>query len=206
MATSIDWPTKVISVYRDDLIHVSGTIYRCDTNALRKELKQLEASEGGRVYPVTHTHNDETSAAGVVYARVINLQSPYSIQFLPDEQWTVILQGSNNNLFDVENGILAQNQVQVIPTNSAGLQTVAIGTAVTPQDKTDIINGIFNYQYEGAETFAQYLRLSRSILWGIVAKVGNVFSFRSRDNGKTRITATTDGSGSRTNVSIDDAD
>lgn len=31
------------------------------------------------------------------------------------------LEGSNNNIWDVENGILNQNQVQVIPTNSAGL-------------------------------------------------------------------------------------
>jgi hypothetical protein len=50
--------------------------------------------------------------------------------------YSVRLSGSNNNLFDVEAGILVQNTVQVIAGNSAGLidvpsvDTAAIISAV----------------------------------------------------------------------------
>lgn len=120
MAITIDWPTQVISIPRADLTLVSGTIYTCDTNAVRLELKSIEAGEG-MPFVDTHRHNTEVTVAGITYARTIEIINGYSIQFTPDEQWTVILEGSNNNFFDVQNGILVQNQVQVISTNAAGL-------------------------------------------------------------------------------------
>ena len=61
-----------------------------------------------------------------------------------DGQYSVRLAGSNNNFFDVENGILNQNQVQVIPGNAAGLIVHTSGSGVTEQDKTDIINGVWD--------------------------------------------------------------
>ena len=121
MAISIDPATKIISVPQADLTLVSGTIYKMDTNAFRLELNALMASEPFMPFIDPNRHNTEVTVAGVTYARVIEIINGYSVAFTPDSQWTVILEGSNNNIFDVENAILEQNQVQVIPTNSAGL-------------------------------------------------------------------------------------
>jgi hypothetical protein len=106
-----------------------------DTNQFRLDLMALMATEDLMVCVDANRHNTEVTVAGVTYARVIEMINGYSVEyarviemingysveFAPDSQWTVILEGSNNNIFDVENGILQQNQVQVISTNSAGL-------------------------------------------------------------------------------------
>ena len=142
MAISVNWPTGVVSIPLADLTLVSGTIYKADTNAIRLELKGLEDSIEGMPWPRITRHNTEVTVAGVTFARTIEVINNYSIQFTPDSQATVILEGSNNNFFDVENGILVQNQVQVISTNSAGLQKVTSGSGVLPSDVTDIKNAV----------------------------------------------------------------
>ena len=125
MAIIVDWPTKTISIHRTDpeVSNVTGTLYELDTDAFRLTLKNLEDDEAGMVWPRTHKHNTEVTVAGTTYARFVEIVNGYKVQFLPDASWTVRLAGSNNNLFDVENGILVQNSVQVIPGNSAGLIT-----------------------------------------------------------------------------------
>lgn len=118
---TIDWGnTYVIDIPQSFLTLLSGTIYELDTDIFRKELKTLEASEIGIVFPDTHTHFTEITIAGIAYARAISIIVPYSVEF-EDGQYTVILRGSNNNIWDVQGGILQQNQVQLVPTNSAGL-------------------------------------------------------------------------------------
>lgn len=121
MAITIDKLTSVISVPQADLTLVTGTIYECDTEAVRLEIMAILASEDYMPCIDAFRHNTEATVAGVTYARLIEIINGYSVQFTPDSQWTVILKGSNNNIFDVENGILVQNQVQVISNNSAGL-------------------------------------------------------------------------------------
>ncbi len=120
MAISINWQTQVIFVPQADLTLVGGTLYELDTDAFRLALKDLEDGEEGQPFPDTHRHNTEVSVAGTTFARSIEIINGYSVEF-EDGQYTVRLVGSNNNLFDVENGILAQNQVQIIAGNSAGL-------------------------------------------------------------------------------------
>lgn len=138
----INWLTKVITIPIIDLTHDSGTLYLLNTNDLRKWLKDIEDSEEGIAYLDTHRHNTEVTVAGITYARTIEIINGYSITF-EDGQYSVILSGSNNNVWDIANGILNQNQVQVIPTNSAGLQTVVSGSGVTEQDKTDIATAVW---------------------------------------------------------------
>jgi hypothetical protein len=122
MTISIDYGnTNVITVEQEDCTFVSGTFYRLDTDVFRLALKALEAGVDGISFPKTHDHNTEVTVAGQTYSRTVEILSPYSVQFLPDSAWTVELTGSNNNIWDVGGGILVQNQVQVIPTNSAGL-------------------------------------------------------------------------------------
>jgi hypothetical protein len=143
MALSIDPLTHIIYVPKADLTFVSGTLYELDTDAFRLELKEWEYSEEGIVQLVTHRHNTELTVAGTTYARSIEILSPYSVEF-EDGQYTVILVGSNNNIFDVEGGILEQNQVQVIPTNAAGLIVTISGSGVTEQDKLDIADRVLD--------------------------------------------------------------
>lgn len=145
MAISIEWGTRIITIPKSYLTLVSGTLYELDTNQFRKDLKALEDDEEGMPFPDTHKHNTEVTVAGVTYARFIEIINGYSITF-EDGNYSVRLSGSNNNIFDVENGILNQNNVQIISQNSAGLQVVTQGSGVTAQDKLDIADRVWDEQ------------------------------------------------------------
>jgi hypothetical protein len=126
----IDWITGIIHVPRAFLNLVAGTLYQLDTDALRLVLKEIEDSEEGATFPDTHRHNTQYTVAGVTYARSIEIINGYSVHF-ENGLYSASLIGSNNNLFDVQAGILVQNAVQVIPNNSAGL-IVSNATVVAP--------------------------------------------------------------------------
>ncbi len=130
MAITIDWATKIISVPQADLTFVSGTLYELDTNWFRMQLKNIEDSSDGMPFERTHKHNTEVVILGTVFARVLEIINGYSITF-EDAAYTVKLVGSNNNFFDTAGGILNRNQVQVIPTNSAGLIASAADRAIS---------------------------------------------------------------------------
>lgn len=169
---SVDLITHIISVPKADLTLISGTLYEHDTNAFRLELKSWEDSEEGITQPKTHNHNTAVTVAGTTYARAIVMLPPYSVCY-ENGQYTVILKGSNNNIFDVANGCLVQNEVQIIPTNSAGLIQVTSGSGVTAQDKTDIINGVWDealdtHIIEGSS--GQLLTTAENLI-GIIAKL-----------------------------------
>lgn len=144
MALSVDWATKVITVPQSYCTHITGTLYELDTNQMRLDLKDLEDDVIGIVFPDTHRHNTTVTVAGVTYARTIEIINGYSVVFDPNTAWSVRLAGSNNNVFDIENGILTQNQVQVIPTNSAGLIQVTSGSGVLPSDVADIAAAVWD--------------------------------------------------------------
>jgi len=134
MAFSVNPLTYKISIPKTDLTLVSGTLYTYDTDTFRLALKAWEASVEGIVHQKTHNHNTEVTIAGVVYARAIAILSPYSIEF-EDGQYSVKLTGSNNDIWDIQSGILVQNQVQVIPTNAAGLIVTAGGGGGSTADE-----------------------------------------------------------------------
>ena len=121
MAITINHNTNVISVPQADLTLITGTLYELDTNTFRLNVLALLDDADGMPLDDVFIHNTAVTVAGTTFARTIEVLVPYSIQFTPDSQYSVRLVGSNNNIFDVENSILVQNQVQVIPTNSAGL-------------------------------------------------------------------------------------
>ncbi len=137
MALTVDWNAKVISIPQSDLTFISGTLYDADTDAIRLQLKSIEAGEG-IPFEDTHRHNTEVTIVGVTFARTIEIINGYSLQFTPDSQYTVRLTGSNNNFFDVANGVLVQNQVQVIPNNSAGLVVVNTGSGLSPEQDSNL--------------------------------------------------------------------
>ena len=132
MAISITYATLVIYVPKAYLNPESGTIYSLDSDVFRLDLKDLEDDEEGIAHPDTHRHNPEVTIAGVTYAKTIEIINNYSVEF-EDGQYTVIIEGSNNNFHDVLAGILVQNQVQVIPTNAAGL-IVGGGAGATAEE------------------------------------------------------------------------
>lgn len=139
MAISVDHATRIITIPQADLTLISGTLYELDTNVFRQNLKDFEDGEAGIVLPNTHRHNTEVTVAGTTFARTLEIINGFSIAFSPDTQYSVRLVGSNNNIFDVESGILQQNQVQVIANNSAGLIS-----------GTETFTAISNSEYLGA--------------------------------------------------------
>lgn len=137
MAISITWGTKVITIPQSYLTLITGSLYELDTDQFRLDLKALEDDEEGVAFPDTHRHNTEITIAGVTYARTIEIINGYSITF-ENGSYSVRLSGSNNNFFDVENGILNQNNVQVISQNSAGLIVKSIGSGLSTEEATKL--------------------------------------------------------------------
>lgn len=145
MTITIDEATQVITVEQSDLTPVTGTLYEMDTNVYRLAVGALLASERYMWMDPAFNHNGEVSVAGTTFARIIEQTNGYVLLF-ENLTYSVRLAGSNNNLFDVENGILTQNLVQVIAQNSAGLVRVDTGGA----DTASIIGavedwGVINY-------------------------------------------------------------
>lgn len=136
MATDVNRLTDVLTVPQTDLTFVSGTLYEQDTRAFWEELKAIEASEEGIVWPDFQEHESQTTVAGVTYAEFIIMLAPYTVTF-EDGQYAALLSGSNNNIFD--EGIINRNQVSIVPTNSAGLivgsDVTASGLAVAVWDR-----------------------------------------------------------------------
>jgi len=138
MAISVNPITHVIYVPKTDLTWDSGTLYNHNTDAFRLQLKAWEESVEGIVQLKTHNHNTSITVAGITYARAISILPPYSVEY-ENGEYTVVLIGSNNNIFDVANGILVQNYVQVIPTNAAGLITVISGSGMSEEEHNELM-------------------------------------------------------------------
>lgn len=123
MAIIVDWANSIINVPRADMTLIQSNpteIRELDTNSFRLELRDLEDSEDGRPFPITHNHNEDVLVGGISLADVLIIREPYTITF-EDGQYAVYLQGSNNNILEKTN----KNQVSVNPSNSAGLITSA---------------------------------------------------------------------------------
>lgn len=160
MAITLDPATKIYSIPQADLTLVTGTLYSADTDALRIEMMSLLASEPYIWMPDSYNHNTEVVVAGVTYARTLTTLNGYSYTFTPDSQWSVRLEGSNNDFWDIEAGFLNQNQVQVIPTNSAGL-IINEGQSLTPGDLDDIADAVWDEPLAGhttASTFGEWVQ------------------------------------------------
>lgn len=133
MAISIDWASGVISVPQADLTNLGGGVYELDVDAFRLELKDLEDSEAGMAFPTTHNHNTEVTLSGVTYARVVEVLSPYTVEF-EDGSYTVACVGANHNLSDVK----VVNSVSLIIGNSAGLIVVTSGSGLSVEQATQL--------------------------------------------------------------------
>jgi len=155
MGILVDGPTKVITVNQIDCTLVSGSLYSLDTEAVfRTQVNAWSASEEGLPYQRPIDHNSEYTVFGATYARKVEVINSFSVQFLPDTDWSVLLQGSNNNIADIENGILIKNSVLPIPNNAAGLIVRESGVSgLTAQESAmlthmrDMFEADFVYNY-----------------------------------------------------------
>jgi len=151
MPLSIDWATKIITIPQTYLTHISGDIYELNVNEFRLDLKDIEDTAEGMVFPDTHRHVTETTVGGVTYSRFVEIINNFTVTF-EDGIYIVNLVGANNNILDVTN----LNYVSVRSANSAGLQTVVQGSGVTEQDKLDIADKVWDepreaHKIEGTE-------------------------------------------------------
>jgi len=156
MALQIDWvgglatpPYKaLVTIPQADLIFVSGAFYQLDTMAFWNELKALEATEIGIVFGDLQVHNEDYTVGGTNYADAVLMQCQVKFEDT-GSAYSVGLINSNNDIWDVEGGILIPTPlVTVIAGNSAGLVIIVstdtatieakVDTLITAQDLTNI--------------------------------------------------------------------
>lgn len=155
MAVSVDYSGAVLRIVvpQADLTLISGSLYELDTDWFFDQVKALEAATNGIVFQNAIDHNPEYTIAGVTYARKIEIMNStntnpvfgapntdeYEVFFSPDTTYSVRLAGSNNNIFDIQNAILANTVTQVIPQNSAGLIVVSSGSGLSAAQATQLV-------------------------------------------------------------------
>ena len=198
--------TLRIKIPQSYLTLISGSLYELDTGQLWEDIKAWEAGEDGIIFQDAQTHNPTYTVAGVTYARKIEILNAsnssnidvYEIFFDPDTQYSVRLAGSNNNIFDLENSILANTTTQVIPQNSAGLIITSGGGGGTTATE------VWQQVIEGTLTAEEMMRIMLSGLAGKLsgAATTNV-KIRDVADSKDRIDATVDSDGNRTDVTLD---
>jgi hypothetical protein len=154
VAISLDPATKVITIPQADLTFVSGTLYELDTNQFRKDVTTLLSSETYIWMDDAYSHNGEVTVAGTTFSRTLEFINGYSVKFEDTgSQYSVNLQGSNNNIFDVENGILVPtDKVTVISNNSGGLiggQAILDGLEYLDLADATVDRQIKNFEIEG---------------------------------------------------------
>jgi len=205
VAIEIDFATKVITVPQADCTLVSGTFYRLPTkDTFKAQVGAIMDNEEHiwMDYPIDH--NPSYTVAGTTYAAKVEIVNGYKVEFTPNSAWSVELIDSNNNLWDIGSGVLVQNQVQVIPTNAAGLQVVSTGSGVTAQDKTDIINGTWSNALDGSMTAEMMMRLLFAVSCGkVIDAETDTVKFKGADGSKNRVMSTTDEHGNRVTVTWD---
>jgi hypothetical protein len=153
---SVNWLTGEITVLKSDpaMTQTQATpteIYELDTNALRLDLKSLEASVDGMPWPDTHIHATEVTLSGVTYVRFFEIIPPYFVTFEAPvgmgDFYRVDLVGSNNNIADV----MTINGVSLVSDNSAGLIKVETGTSGLTAAESAALFGLEAYIIGGRE-------------------------------------------------------
>jgi len=189
----VQWDTRIVYIDQSELTEiVAGSVYGLDTNWLWTTIHDLQDDEAGMAQPDIMFHSLPYTLSGVTYARAVEIINGYQIQFTgpaaPNDHYTVVLSGGNNNVADV----FIPNPVSVISNNSAGLAVAAAGAEMWAQ------------QLEGTFTAEQMMRIMVAALAGKLsgADTGNI-AIRDIADTKDRIQATTTVEGNRLTVTLD---
>jgi hypothetical protein len=102
------------------LIQSSPEVRELDVDWFRLQLLDWEDNESSIYMPKTHTHNTEVTLAGLTYARIVEILSPYTVEF-ENGTYTINCVGANHNISDKK----VANSVSLIVNNAAGLITNA---------------------------------------------------------------------------------
>lgn len=131
MAISVNWNTNVIFVPQADLTSLGGGVYELDLDVFRLSLKAIEAGEG-ITFTDLHKHTTEATLSGTTFARVVEILSPYTVEF-EDLQYAVNLVGANSNIPDKA----VVNQVSIRSFNTGGL---VVDSTMPTQIATEVWN------------------------------------------------------------------
>jgi hypothetical protein len=121
---SVDWNTKIVTIPKADLtvVSLSPEVYSLDVTDLWQNLIDLQDDTDGMTYLDIVLNTPPLVAAGVTFARVLQIINGYTITF-QDGQYAVNIIGGNSNISDVVN----KNMVSVNTANSAGLIVTGAG-------------------------------------------------------------------------------
>ena len=118
---TIDHITHIIDITQSELTFIGGQLYELDTDQFRQDMNALLDDEDHIWMSDYAIRNAPVTVAGTTFAQTLEVVAPWSIRF-ENLAYSVRLTNSNNNIFDVEGGILVtQPLVNVIAQNSAGL-------------------------------------------------------------------------------------
>lgn len=141
MAISYNPTTCVITIPKADTVYVetnSETGYEVrsyDEYALMREIADYLDSEAGITCPPAFIHKTETTLSGVTYVHMVEFVSPYTFTFENGTYQVVLNGGTNTNFLDVLN----PNSVSVIPSNSAGKQSVSSGSGLSTEEHDHLL-------------------------------------------------------------------
>jgi hypothetical protein len=160
MPITISWGSRIINIPQSYLTLLSGTRYQLDLDQFRLDLKDLEDSPEGIVFPTTHNHNTQVTLSGVTYARTLEIINGYTVTFQnTGTPYTVDCTGANHNLGDVTN---FDGGMSLIVNNAAGL-IVSTGPSLVDANILSI---------DGSTQSALLMRIaSETMIVGTVAAV-----------------------------------
>ena len=123
MAPTIDWATGLITIPKTDTTLVDAgppEIRSLSMDDLHADLKALEASETGIVFPEAHRNESAITMSGEDFPRLVEFINGYTVD-LENGPYVCRLLDGNNNMQEV----LVVNdgawQVQLAPSNTAAL-------------------------------------------------------------------------------------
>jgi hypothetical protein len=131
VSATVDWNTRVITIYQADMLDLGGGLYQLDIGALKQELGVLMASEVGMPFDDPIFHKGETVLSGVTYARFVEFINGYTCTISPAGAYQVTCSGANHNLQDVYSNLTGPT---LLPNLSAGLIVAPEATAPTASE------------------------------------------------------------------------
>ena len=115
---------------------------------------------------------------------------------------TNLRQLDNRRIFRADGGYPVKSSggggIDVVWRNT--VLTVAVGSGVTPQDKIDIVSGVWSEAIETGLSAKNLIRLQSAALVGKLSVSGDTVTIRDVNDTTDRIIATTDVAGQRTAI------
>jgi hypothetical protein len=205
--------TQIASVNYSTLritLHVDTATQGFDPALMQQEYRALRRTvEANRLYdPMVSFQGNQAKGGGNFTAGQTLLRT--LVRIIPhdaDQQLDIL-----NEILNIPDGLADRNvfdrtstvsNVDIDPTYSpVEVREVVIGSAVTAQDKVDIIDELMTRIMENGETFAEALKLIRAEAAGSITKSGTTHNIKSADGVTNRITAIADADG-RTVIATD---